>query len=195
MVWDTNMSDVEGLCGYIYVHLQSEGGLICPERDGREEEVDHWKAGGRREMVWDICMIHGVFIQGGEEGGGNFHSWLIQSGWSATGPVWTKMCFHKNGMITFKKYRGKFKKWFVLIDSLKKLILLKIQKSWAFATFFKNLIFTKQIIFEWFGCWMNFKFTIEKLIKQKNRKSVWHVRIILHNDGVRHVHKMFHNIS
>ena len=41
MVWDTNMSDVEGLCGYIYVHLQSEGGLICPERDGREEEVDH----------------------------------------------------------------------------------------------------------------------------------------------------------
>ena len=38
MVWDTNMSDVEGMRGYIYVHLQSEGRLTCPER---EKEVDH----------------------------------------------------------------------------------------------------------------------------------------------------------
>ena len=41
MVWDTNMCDVEGMRGYIYVHLRSEGGLTCPERDGREEEVGH----------------------------------------------------------------------------------------------------------------------------------------------------------
>ena len=26
MVWDTNMSDVEGMRGYFYVHLQLEGG-------------------------------------------------------------------------------------------------------------------------------------------------------------------------
>ena len=40
IVWDTNMSKLEGMRGYIYVHLQLEGGLTCPERDGGEEEVD-----------------------------------------------------------------------------------------------------------------------------------------------------------
>ena len=40
MVWDhTNMSDLEGMRGYIYVHLQQEGGLTCHERDGGEEEI------------------------------------------------------------------------------------------------------------------------------------------------------------
>ena len=37
---------------------KSEGGLTFPVRDGGEEE------GSRREMVWDIVMIHGVFMPG-----------------------------------------------------------------------------------------------------------------------------------
>ena len=36
---DRKLSDVEGLRGYIYVHLQLEGGLTCQERDGGEEEI------------------------------------------------------------------------------------------------------------------------------------------------------------
>ena len=38
---------MEGLRGYIYVHLQLEGGLTCHERDGGEEEIANvvmWKA-------------------------------------------------------------------------------------------------------------------------------------------------------
>ena len=41
MVRGTNMSDVEGMRGYIYVHLELEGGLTYPERDGGEEDVDY----------------------------------------------------------------------------------------------------------------------------------------------------------
>ena len=36
---ECKLSDVEGLRGYIYVHLLLEGGLTCHERDGGEEEI------------------------------------------------------------------------------------------------------------------------------------------------------------
>ena len=39
MICDSGMRDVEGRRGYIYVHLQLEGGLTCHERDGGEKEV------------------------------------------------------------------------------------------------------------------------------------------------------------
>ena len=81
MIWNTNMSDVEGRRGYIHVYLQLESGLTCPERVKGEEEVDYWKAGSRREMAWDICMIHSAFMPG--EGEGLFT--LILCGLSATG--------------------------------------------------------------------------------------------------------------
>ena len=46
-------------------------------------------------MVWDICMIHGVFIPLLND----LTRTSILCGWSATGPIYSKACFHKNGMM------------------------------------------------------------------------------------------------
>ena len=46
-------------------------------------------------MVWDICMIHGVFIPLLND----LKRKSIVCGWSATGPICSKACFHKNRMM------------------------------------------------------------------------------------------------
>ena len=46
-------------------------------------------------MVWDICMIHGVFIPLLND----VTRTSILCGWSATGPICSKACFHKNRMM------------------------------------------------------------------------------------------------
>ena len=46
-------------------------------------------------MVWDICMIHGVFIPLLND----LKRKSIVCGWSATGPIRSKACFYKNRMM------------------------------------------------------------------------------------------------
>ena len=59
-------------------------------------------------MVWDICMIHGVFIPLLND----LRRTSILCGWSATGPICSKACFLKNRMMmTFFQQVGLFLKF------------------------------------------------------------------------------------
>ena len=49
-------------------------------------------------MVWDICMIHGVFIQG-KAGRGEKIFTLIKVGGAQPVSLTKKTCFHKNRMM------------------------------------------------------------------------------------------------